>query len=60
MCPLLFQNVAIDNFDYDICELVEHHHVSFPLYDKRASKHFFLIHIDVWGPSKVASLKGAR
>ena len=58
MFSLLFQNVAIDNFHCHICELTNHHCVSFPLNNKRASKPFFLIHGDVWGPSKVTSLTG--
>ena len=47
MFPLLFKNIDVDTFHYDVCEVAKHHHVSILLSNKRSSFPFALIHNDI-------------
>ena len=56
----LFKGFDLGQFHYDVCEPAKHKHVSFPISNTRASMPFTLIHSDVWGPSTVHNIFGAR
>ena len=60
MFPGLFDGVDLHIFHCDVCELAKHKHVSFQISDTRASTPFTLIHSDIWGPSTVPNIFGAR
>ncbi|KAJ9703130.1 hypothetical protein PVL29_004767 [Vitis rotundifolia] len=60
MFPHLFQGLDISEFHCETCELAKHTHVSFPISNKRSSHPFHLIHSDIWGPSTIPNISGAR
>ena len=60
MFPSLFKGLDIADFHCDICEFAKHTRVSFPISNKRSSHPFHLIHSDIWGPSTVPNVTGAR
>lgn len=60
MFPHLFQGIDILEFHCDTCELAKHTRVSFPINNKRSSHPFHLIHSDIWGPSTIPNVSGAR
>ena len=60
MFPSLFKNVNVTDFHCNTCELAKHYRVSFPLSNSRSSKPFSLIHTDIWGPSRIPNISGAR
>lgn len=43
-----------------MCELAKHKRVSFPVSNKRSSIPFYLIHSDIWGPSPIPNITGAK
>ena len=60
MFPHLFQGLNIFEFHCKTCELVKHTRVSFPISNKRSSHPLHLIHSDIWGPSIIPNVSGAR
>jgi len=44
----LFKNLNVEQFYCEICELAEHHRMSFPLNDSRSLSSFTIIHYDIW------------
>ncbi|KAG8488224.1 hypothetical protein CXB51_018059 [Gossypium anomalum] len=60
MFPSLFKGLTVENFHCDICELAKHKRTSFPVSNKRTSTPFSLVHSDVWGPSTISNISGAR
>ena len=58
--PYLFQGSDISEFHCKTCELAKHTRVSFPISNKRSSHPFHLIHSDIWGPSTIPNVSGAR
>ena len=48
------------NFKYDVCELSKSHRTTFPLSLNKNQVPFMVVHTDVWGPSKVCTIGGAR
>ena len=58
--PSLFANFDVSSFQCDVCELAKSHRASFPLTLNKSSVPFMIIHSDVWGPSKFATLDGSR
>ena len=55
-----FKGVDVKFFHCDVCEFIKHKRVSFPASNKRSSIHFYLVHIDTWGPSTIPNVKGSR
>ena len=47
-------------FKCDVCELAKSHRSSFPLTLNKSLVPFMIIHSDVWGPSKFATLDGSH
>lgn len=58
--PDLFKNVDCTTFQCESCFLSKSHRVSYKALTYRASKPFYLIHSDVWGPSKINTLTGKK
>ena len=58
--PSLFANFDVSSFKCDVCELAKIHRASFPLTLTKSPVPFMIIHYDVWGPSKFATLDGSR
>ena len=60
MFPSLFDNLKPEMLHCEVCQLAKHHRVSYPLSNNKTSFPFQLIHTDVWGPSRVPNISGAR
>ena len=58
--PSLFANFDVSSFKCDVCELAKIHRASFPLTLTKSPVPFMIIHSDVWGPSKFATLDGSH
>ena len=58
--PTLFRNCDVSKFHCEVCELAKSHRASFPLTLSKKMPPFMTIHFDVWGPSKVPTMSGAR
>ena len=58
--PSFFKKLDVESFHCEVCELAKHKRVSFPISNKISTSPFFLIHTDVWGPSSVPNISGAR
>ena len=58
--PSLFVKCDVSSFKCNVCELAHSHRVSFPPSLYKSSVPFMLVHSDVWGPSKIVTLGGAR
>ena len=58
--PSLFKSLSVENFHCEVCELAKHKRVPFPISNKRSSIPFYLIHSDIWGPSTIPNVSGAR
>ena len=58
--PSLFQGVSIKEFQCDICCFSKKTRNPYASKPYRASKPFYLIHSDVWGPSNISTLSGKR
>ena len=58
--PDLFKNVDCTTFQCESCFLSKSHRISYKALTYRASKPFYLIHSDVWGPSKINTLTGKK
>ena len=58
----LFPNLISNNdsFKCEVCLLVKHTRVSFPIQHYWPSRPFSLIHSDLWGPSRVNSISNKR
>ena len=58
--PSLFAKFDVSSFKCDVCELAKSHRASFLLTLTKSPVSFMIIHSDVWGPSKFATLDGSR
>ncbi|KAH9696165.1 retrovirus-related pol polyprotein from transposon RE1 [Citrus sinensis] len=58
--PHLFSTLNDLNFHCDICEMAKSHRTSYLPSLNKSLEPFVVIHSDVWGPAKVASLSKAR
>ncbi|KAL5798657.1 hypothetical protein ACOSQ2_003477 [Xanthoceras sorbifolium] len=58
--PDLFINKSSKDFHCDFCELSKHTRSVYHPNSYKASKPFALIHSDVWGPSRVPNITGAK
>ena len=50
----------VSNFKCDVCELAKSHRALFPSTLTKSPVPFMIIHSDIWGPSKFATLDGLR
>ena len=60
MFPSLFKNIDVESFHCEVCEFAKHHKVSFPLSNTGSLSPFSLIHSDIWGPSRISNISGAK
>ena len=60
MFPALFRSLNVKDFQCSVCELAKHKRVTYPSSNKRTLFPFSLIHSDVWGPTIVPNISGAR
>ena len=60
MYPSLFKGLDSREFQCDICQFAKHKRASFPLNNTRSVLPFNLIHSDIWGPSPIPNISGAR
>jgi transposase InsO family protein len=58
--PSLFKGLNVENFHCEVCELAKHKRVPFSVSNRRSSIPFYLIHSDIWGPSTIPNVSGAR
>ena len=58
--PSLFSNLDVASLNCEGCELAKHKCVPFPVSNNMSIFPFYLIHTDVWGPSTVPNIFGAR
>ncbi|KAJ9556713.1 hypothetical protein OSB04_011327, partial [Centaurea solstitialis] len=56
----LFSKLDVENLHCEVCELAKHKRIPFPVSNKRSTFPFYLIHTDIWGPSNVSNISGAR
>jgi len=52
--------VSAKSFHCDVCQFAKHHRTTFPPNGNKSSKPFDLIHPDVWGPSSIPNISGAK
>ena len=57
--PSLFANFDVSSFQWDVFELSKSHRASFPLTLNKSPIPFMIIHSNVWGPTKFATLDGS-
>ena len=58
--PSLCKDLDVEKFHCEVCELAKHKRVPFPISYKKSSIPFYLIHNDIWGPSIISNVSGAR
>ena len=58
--PSLFIDKNVNSFVCEICQFAKHTRVSYPIQPYKPSNPFTLIHSDIWGPSQVNNVAGAR
>jgi len=58
--PSLFVRTDVSQFKCDVCEMAKSHRTSFPPSFNKSTIPFMIVHSDVWGPSKIATLGGAH
>lgn len=58
--PGLFKTVDCNSLHCDTCYLSKSHRSSYQSKSYRTSKPFYLIHSDVWGPSKITTASGKK
>lgn len=58
--PSLFLNKNPSSFQCEICILAKQHRSTYSPQPYKPTKPFFLIHSDVWGPSRTSTLFGKR
>ena len=60
MFPALFKNKNPKLFQCEICQFSKHCRNTYPSQNYKPSKPFSIIHSDIWGPSPVHNISGAR
>ncbi|CAN1225016.1 Retrovirus-related Pol polyprotein from transposon RE2 [Linum perenne] len=58
--PSLFKGIKLSDFSCDACHYAKDHRTVFSTRGYSPSKPFYLIHSEVWGPSKVSTLSGKK
>ena len=52
--------MSAESFHCDVFQFAKHHRTTFPPNGNKSSKPFDLIHSDVWGPSPIPNISGAK
>ena len=58
--PTLIRQCNRSEFMCEPCELAKHKRFSYPISNQRSMTQFFVIHSDVWGPSRFISRSSYR
>lgn len=58
--PSLFKDKNHQDFQCEVCELAKHHRVHFPAQPYKESQSLSLIYSNIWCPSRVNNIYGAR
>jgi GAG-pre-integrase domain len=58
--PKLYSRCNKTKLVCDTCEFAKHTRTMYPISGNRSSSCFDIVHSDIWRPSRVASLSGAR
>ena len=58
--PTLFDNIRPEILQCEVCQLSKHVRSNYPIQWYKTSHPFAIIHSDIWGPSKVKNILGAR
>ncbi|CAH9080868.1 unnamed protein product [Cuscuta epithymum] len=58
--PQLFINKDVSLFHCDMCALAKHHKNSYIPHSYKPTSPFTLVHSDIWGASRVPTIKGKR
>ena len=58
--PHLFINKEKVSFQCEHCILAKQTHSNHPIHPHTPSKPFYLIHSDIWGPTRIPNLSGAQ
>ena len=58
--PMLFQGLDCSKFHCESCILSKSHKTFYPPRPYQPSRPFYLIHIDVWGPSRINTISGKK
>ena len=60
LLPDLFKNKDPSFFQCEICDLAKHHRSMYSIQPYQPSKPFLLLHIDVWGHSRISTKSGKK
>ncbi|CAN0905026.1 Retrovirus-related Pol polyprotein from transposon RE1, partial [Linum grandiflorum] len=60
IAPQLFQNKKAKFFNCEVCQLAKHTRTTYSPLGYRPTKPFAIIHSDIWGPTRVKNVNGAR
>ncbi|KAK0606654.1 hypothetical protein LWI29_002135 [Acer saccharum] len=58
--PTLFDNIKPEILQCKVCQLSKHVKGNYPIQGYKTSHPFAIIHSDIWGPSRVNNISGAR
>lgn len=56
----LFINKNAKLFQYEICQLAKHTYIFYSPQPYKSTTFFSLIHMDIWGPTRIANISGAQ
>ncbi|CAN0910966.1 Retrovirus-related Pol polyprotein from transposon TNT 1-94 [Linum grandiflorum] len=60
LLPKLFLNKRSKDFQCDVCQLAKHTRSSYHGLSYRPTRPFAIIHSDIWGPTRIKNINGAR
>ncbi|CAN1852228.1 Retrovirus-related Pol polyprotein from transposon RE2, partial [Linum perenne] len=60
LLPKLFQNKSSKDFQCETCQLAKHTRSVYSGVNYRPTQPFVVIHSDIWGPTRVKNVNGAR
>jgi len=58
--PVLFTKLSVESFHCDVCQFAKHGRTTFTPNNNINSKPFDPIHSNVWGPSPICNILGAK
>ncbi|CAN0917564.1 Retrovirus-related Pol polyprotein from transposon TNT 1-94, partial [Linum grandiflorum] len=60
LLPQLFLNKSSKDLQCDVCQLAKHTRNSYPSLPHKPTQPFAIIHSDIWGPTRVKNINGAK
>src|ERR1044072_7894907 len=58
--PHLFSTLSVESFHCDVCQFAKSQRATYSPSDSRSVQPFDLVHSDVWGPSSISNISGAK